>query len=120
MRLFCADPHQVAVHDHVWTQEEPSVGPPDPGDHQRGGGPLSAGEISTRVAVYTLYLSGLKQRYRQFIRQPDGAIIEVTGDIEGSDNAVRKAASPSQSSASQRHVQECTWLPTRKRRFKSE
>lgn len=77
MRLFCADPHQVAVHDHVWTQEEPSVGPPDPGDHQRGGGPLSAGEISTRVAVYTLYLSGLKQRYRQFIRQPDGAIIEV-------------------------------------------
>uniref|UniRef100_A0A674MF04 Orofacial cleft 1 candidate gene 1 protein n=1 Tax=Takifugu rubripes TaxID=31033 RepID=A0A674MF04_TAKRU len=76
-RGFNGERRKVAVHDHVWTQEEPSVGPPDPGDHQRGGGPLSAGEISTRVAVYTLYLSGLKQRYRQFIRQPDGAIIEV-------------------------------------------
>lgn len=45
---------------------------------------------------------------------------KVTGDIEGSDNAVRRPASPSQSSASRRHDQECTRLPTRKRRFKSE
>lgn len=50
----------------------PSDGP------QRGGVPPPEGETSTHVAVHTLYLSGLKQKYRQFLRQPDGAIIEVS------------------------------------------
>lgn len=67
----------MAVYDHIWTPEDPLTGPTDPGERWRDGEQLPAGEISTHVVVYTLYLSGLKQRHRHFIRQPDGAITEV-------------------------------------------
>ncbi|XP_031440230.1 uncharacterized protein ofcc1 [Clupea harengus] len=45
-----------------------------------GGG---GGERSTHVSISTLHLSGLRQRYRHFLRQPNGAIVEVIGDIDG-------------------------------------
>lgn len=67
----------MAVYDHIWTMEDPLAGSAAPIEHPREGEPLPKGETSTHVAVYTLYLSGLKQRHRHFIRQPDGAIIEV-------------------------------------------
>lgn len=67
----------MAVHDHIWTPENPLAGPMEPGEQERGGEQLPAEEISTHVVVYTLHLSGLKQRHRHFIRQPDGAITEV-------------------------------------------
>lgn len=68
----------MAVYDHIWTAEDPSVGSAAPiDDPHRESYHLPEGDTSIHVAVYTLYLSGLKQRYRHFLRQPDGAITEV-------------------------------------------
>lgn len=68
---------QVAVYDHTWTTQDPSAGSAAPGEHPREGEPQPEGETSTHVVVYTLHPSGVKQRYRHFVRQPDGAVIEV-------------------------------------------
>jgi hypothetical protein len=34
-------------------------------------------EITTHVAIHTVHLDGLRQLYRQFLRLPDGAVVEV-------------------------------------------
>ncbi|XP_047424717.1 uncharacterized protein ofcc1 [Mugil cephalus] len=94
-RGFNGERRKVAVSDYIWTAEETQSGSAAP-----TGEPLPEGETSTHVTVYTLYLSGVKQRYRHFLRQPDGAIIEVTGDMEGVDIATRIC--PGQSSANRR------------------
>ncbi|XP_054862933.1 uncharacterized protein ofcc1 [Amphiprion ocellaris] len=102
-RGFNGERRKVAVNDYIWTAEDPLSGSAAPSDEpHREGAPLPQGETSTHVTVYTLYQSGLKQRYRHFLRQPDGAIIEVIGDVEGVDNATRMVPCPSQSSANQR------------------
>uniref|UniRef100_A0A667Z9G2 Orofacial cleft 1 candidate gene 1 protein n=1 Tax=Myripristis murdjan TaxID=586833 RepID=A0A667Z9G2_9TELE len=78
-RGFNGERRKVAVYDYIWTEEDPSVGPAPPNaDPPRGGAPsqVAAGETSTHVAIYTLYLSGLRQRHRHFLRQPDGALVE--------------------------------------------
>ncbi|XP_029979801.1 uncharacterized protein ofcc1 [Sphaeramia orbicularis] len=107
-RGFNGERRKVAVYDYIWTEEDPLVGAAAPGDGQlREGAILPEGEISTHVAVHTLYLSGLKQRYRQFFRQADGAIIEVIGDMEGVDNATRMVPS-GQASAKQTEDKEGT------------
>lgn len=67
---------QVAVYDYVWTTEDVlSSSGEEP--HMEAPPPPPEGETSTHVIIYTLYVSGLKQRYRHFLRQPDGAIVEV-------------------------------------------
>uniref|UniRef100_A0A3Q1BU10 Orofacial cleft 1 candidate gene 1 protein n=1 Tax=Amphiprion ocellaris TaxID=80972 RepID=A0A3Q1BU10_AMPOC len=77
-RGFNGERRKVAVNDYIWTAEDPLSGSAAPSDEpHREGAPLPQGETSTHVTVYTLYQSGLKQRYRHFLRQPDGAIIEV-------------------------------------------
>ena len=35
-------------------------------------------EITTHVSIHTVHLDGLKELYRQFLRLPDGAIVEVS------------------------------------------
>lgn len=75
LRLCVLD--QVAVYDYIWTADDPSAGSAAPREPQREGAPLPEGETSTHVAIFTLYLSGMKQRYRHFLRQPDGVISEV-------------------------------------------
>ena len=67
----------MTVYDYIWTVKDPLAGSAAPSESMREGAPPPGGETSTHVAIYTLYLSGLKQRYRHFLRQPDGAIIEV-------------------------------------------
>lgn len=64
---------QVAVYDYIWTADDRLVGSTNPDADP----PRPAGETCTHVAVYTLYLSGVKQRYRHFLRQPGGTIMEV-------------------------------------------
>uniref|UniRef100_A0A8C4E6B2 Orofacial cleft 1 candidate gene 1 protein n=1 Tax=Dicentrarchus labrax TaxID=13489 RepID=A0A8C4E6B2_DICLA len=76
-RGFNGERRKVAVYDYIWTAEDPLAGSAAPSESPRERAPLPDGETSTHVAVYTLYLSGMKQRYRHFLRQPDGAIIEV-------------------------------------------
>ncbi|KAG9283544.1 hypothetical protein AMEX_G2316 [Astyanax mexicanus] len=75
-RGFNGERRKVAVYDYIWTEEEPA------GSESPGGPPNAAGEASTHVSVYTLYLSGLRRRYRHFLRQPNGAIAEVIGDLD--------------------------------------
>ncbi|TRY55311.1 hypothetical protein DNTS_013463, partial [Danionella cerebrum] len=61
----------VAVYDYIWTEEEPGYAPPT-------ATPITGSETSTHVSIYTLHLSGQRQHYRHFLRQPDGTIIEVS------------------------------------------
>uniref|UniRef100_A0A673JP02 Uncharacterized protein n=1 Tax=Sinocyclocheilus rhinocerous TaxID=307959 RepID=A0A673JP02_9TELE len=71
-RGFNGERHKVAVYDYIWTEEEPVVGLAPP-----SGTPNTGCETSTHLSIYTLHLSGLRHHYRHFLRQPDGAIIEV-------------------------------------------
>ncbi|XP_029004837.1 uncharacterized protein ofcc1 isoform X3 [Betta splendens] len=85
-RGFNGERRKVTVHDYIWAAEGSQPGSAEAiEDPAREAGRLPRGETSTHVAVYTLHLSGLKQRYRHFLRQPDGAIVEVIGDMEGVD-----------------------------------
>ncbi|XP_029418683.1 orofacial cleft 1 candidate gene 1 protein [Nannospalax galili] len=42
---------------------------------------LGPGGVTSYVSVYTMYPRGFQELYRHFLRLPDGAIIEVFGDI---------------------------------------
>uniref|UniRef100_A0A3P9PVM5 Uncharacterized LOC103482507 n=1 Tax=Poecilia reticulata TaxID=8081 RepID=A0A3P9PVM5_POERE len=90
-RGFNGERRKVAVYDSIWTAEDSLSSAAAPGDepHTADGLPPES-ETSTHVVIQTLYLSGLKQRYRHFLRQPDGAIIEVTGELYGLDNATKE------------------------------
>ncbi|KAM4534489.1 uncharacterized protein ofcc1 [Odontesthes bonariensis] len=102
-RGFSGERRKVAVYDYIWTAEDPLSGSAGLSDEShREGAALPESETSTHVIIYTLYLSGLKQRYRHFLRQPDGTIIEVIGDVEGVNNATRGMPCPGQSSTNQR------------------
>ncbi|XP_061522456.1 uncharacterized protein ofcc1 [Phycodurus eques] len=106
-RGFNGERRKVAVYDYIWTAEDPLAGSATPvDDPHRKPSPLPQGETSTHVAIYTLYVSGLKQRYRHFLRQPDGAIIEVIGDLEGLDNTTRMTPFAGQRSGPQRMAQD--------------
>ncbi|XP_030612076.1 uncharacterized protein ofcc1 [Archocentrus centrarchus] len=108
---------KVAVYDYIWTAEDlvpDSAGPRD--ESHRDGAPLPEGETSTHVAVYTLHLSGLKQIYRHFLRQPDGAIVEVNGDTDGADNTTKTVPRPGQSSDKQREDKGSASVQLRKRK----
>ena len=37
--------------------------------------------MTVHVAIFTIHLDGLRELYRQFLRLPDGAILEIFGDI---------------------------------------
>ncbi|XP_072769511.1 uncharacterized protein ofcc1 [Nerophis lumbriciformis] len=96
-RGFNGERRKVSVYDYIWTAEDPLAGcatPIDDPHREEGSSPLPEGETSTHVAVYTLYVSGLKQRHRHFLRQPDGAIIEVIGNLDRSDNTTRTMSTP--------------------------
>ncbi|XP_052451787.1 uncharacterized protein ofcc1 [Carassius gibelio] len=76
-RGFNGERRKVAVYDYIWTEEEPVVELAQP-----SGTPNTGCETSTHVSIYTLHLSGLRQHHRHFLRQPDGAIIEVMHDSD--------------------------------------
>ncbi|XP_044033131.1 uncharacterized protein ofcc1 isoform X2 [Siniperca chuatsi] len=117
-RGFNGERRKVAVYDYIWTVEDPLAGSAALSEPPREGAPLPEGETSTHVAVYILYLSGLKQRYRHFLRQPDGAIIEVIGDMEGVDNAATMVPCRGQGSANQREDKEGASVPHQLRKRK--
>ncbi|XP_053467431.1 uncharacterized protein ofcc1 [Ictalurus furcatus] len=75
-RGFSGERRKVAVYDYIWTQEE-SGGCESPGVI-----PTVVGETSTHVSIYTLYPCGLHRRYRHFLRQPSGAIVELVGELD--------------------------------------
>ncbi|XP_041923944.1 uncharacterized protein ofcc1 isoform X2 [Alosa sapidissima] len=95
-RGFNGERRKVAVYDYIWTEEEPGAmrGGPDPPGATTPAGEGGGGERSTHVSIYTLHLSGLRQRYRHFLRQPEGAIVEVIGDIDGVPHMDDEASQP--------------------------
>ncbi|KAM9713051.1 uncharacterized protein ofcc1 [Menidia menidia] len=99
-RGFSGERRKVAVYDNIWTSEDPQSGSAASGDgsHEEGA-PSPESETSTHVIIYTLYLSGLRQRYRHFLRQPDGTIVEVIGKVEGADDVAQVGARPGPSPA---------------------
>ncbi|XP_026148636.1 uncharacterized protein ofcc1 [Mastacembelus armatus] len=102
-RGFSGERRKVTVYDYICPLEDTSPSSTVTSDDApREGAPLSEGETCTHVTVYTLYLSGLKQRYRHFLRRPNGAIVEVINNIGAVDNAARMVPCPGQGSASQR------------------
>ncbi|MED6250789.1 hypothetical protein ATANTOWER_009692 [Ataeniobius toweri] len=109
----------VAVYDYVWTAEDSLSSSAAPSDepHTEGGSPPES-ETSTHVVIHTLYLSGLKQRYRHFLRQPDGAIIEVIGELHGLENANKEVTCLERSPSTQREDKggACVLLQLRKRK----
>lgn len=69
----------MVVFENIWASEDQTPDTTESSDHpQRDVSAQPAGEINTHVVVYTLYLSGMKQKYRHFLRESNGAIIEVT------------------------------------------
>lgn len=54
---------KAAVYDHVWKQE---------GKGQ---------EVTTHISIHTLSLDGSRTLFRQFLRLPDGALVEVRGAV---------------------------------------
>ncbi|XP_011845079.1 PREDICTED: uncharacterized protein LOC105546482 [Mandrillus leucophaeus] len=77
---------KVAVYDYIWKSHgiKSSVSSCDL-QHQNeiSVSALGPGDITSHVSVYTIYPSGLQELYRHFLRLPDGAIVEVFGDISG-------------------------------------
>ena len=48
-------------------------------------------EITTHVSIHTIHLDGLRELYRQFLRLPDGAVVEVSQSLK---NVVSTLLSP--------------------------
>ncbi|XP_064875132.1 uncharacterized protein ofcc1 [Oncorhynchus nerka] len=95
-RGFNGERRKVSVYDYIWTEEGPLAGCAPPRGDPRGAVPAAGGESSTHVSVYTLYLSGQRHRYRHFLRQPDGAILEVIGDMDGAEPPLSTMPRPGQ------------------------
>uniref|UniRef100_A0A8D2FAX6 Orofacial cleft 1 candidate gene 1 protein n=1 Tax=Theropithecus gelada TaxID=9565 RepID=A0A8D2FAX6_THEGE len=77
---------KVAVYDYIWKSHgiKSSVSSCDLQHQNEISVPaLGPGDITSHVSVYTIYPSGLQELYRHFLRLPDGAIVEVFGDISG-------------------------------------
>lgn len=83
---------KTAVYDYIWEEEEMTDSNWDrlAGSHGRKTG---AKETTTHVSIHTLHLDGLRELYRHFLRLPDGAIVEVFGEmnIPGIDEGVKQA-----------------------------
>ncbi|XP_047145718.1 uncharacterized protein LOC100210827 isoform X1 [Hydra vulgaris] len=77
---------KTAVYDYVWEEEEIN-------DWNESGEKTGTKEITTHISIHTLYLDGLRELYRHFLKLPDGAIIEVFGEmnIPGLDDGLKQA-----------------------------
>ncbi|KAK3732447.1 hypothetical protein RRG08_037451 [Elysia crispata] len=85
---------KVAVYDYIWEEDEideESIW--DESGKEERQKKRERKEITTHVSVHTIHLDGLRELYRHFLRLPDGAIVEVFGDmsIPGMDKDVKVA-----------------------------
>ncbi|XP_043848828.1 uncharacterized protein LOC122746851, partial [Dromiciops gliroides] len=77
---------KVAVYDYIWKNHDSKSGVPSCDlQHQDEITACAAGPegIISHVSIRTTYPSGFQELYRHFLRLPDGAIVEVFGDITG-------------------------------------
>ncbi|XP_045180354.2 uncharacterized protein LOC123539694 isoform X3 [Mercenaria mercenaria] len=86
---------KVAVFDYIWEEEdmEESVWNECTLEEDEQRRKETHKEITTHVAIHTVHLDGLRQLYRQFLRLPDGAVVEVFGDmaVPGMDKDIKDA-----------------------------
>ncbi|XP_035825164.1 uncharacterized protein LOC101851493 [Aplysia californica] len=85
---------KVAVYDYIWEEDEiddESVWHEENQEEREER--QQRKEITTHVSIHTVHLDGLRELYRHFLRLPDGAIVEVFGDmsIPGMDKDVKAA-----------------------------
>ena len=64
---------KIIVNDFIWGESDPDDIDKVVRESKR--------EVTVHVAIFTVHLDGLRELYRQFLRLPDGGIIEVFGDI---------------------------------------
>lgn len=85
---------KVAVFDYIWEEEDmdESVWNENTLDQEEKK-KESKREITTHVSIHTIHLDGLRELYRQFLRLPDGAVVEVFGDmaVPGMDKDIKEA-----------------------------
>ncbi|XP_028404973.1 uncharacterized protein LOC114527499 isoform X2 [Dendronephthya gigantea] len=81
---------KVAVYDYVWEEEELDDELWDKNNKRRR---KNTREVTTHTSIHTLHLDGLRELYRHFLRLPDGAIVEVFGEmpLTGIDESVKQA-----------------------------
>ncbi|KAK6182267.1 hypothetical protein SNE40_009987 [Patella caerulea] len=84
---------KIAVYDYIWEEDEIEESIWDEQGIERVEKKEGKKEITTHVSIHTLHLDGLRELYRHFLRLPDGAIVEVFGDVSipGMDKDVKKA-----------------------------
>ncbi|XP_048451688.1 uncharacterized protein ofcc1 [Rhincodon typus] len=83
-RAINGERRKVAVYDYIWNDEHithPSCSCALQECNQTPGSEAGCGEITTHVSIYIIYLSGLQELYRHFLRLPDGAIVENTSHV---------------------------------------
>ncbi|KAL8561388.1 hypothetical protein ACOMHN_063315 [Nucella lapillus] len=91
---------KVAIYDYVWEEEEldedvwDTAHGEEVNDEERDRVKKRLRkEVTTHVSIHSLHLDGLRDLHRHFLRLPDGAVVEVFGDISipGMDKDVKKA-----------------------------
>merc|ERR1711988_996581 len=68
---------KTAVYDYVWETEDFD----DSEDNDVSSPSEYTREITTHISIHTLHLDGMRELFRHFLRQPDGSILEVFGDV---------------------------------------
>uniref|UniRef100_A0A452UVY9 Uncharacterized LOC103665144 n=1 Tax=Ursus maritimus TaxID=29073 RepID=A0A452UVY9_URSMA len=77
---------KVAVYDYIWKNHgvESRISSCDlQQQNEISVSALGPGDITSHVSIYTVYPGGFQELYRHFLRLPNGAIVEVFGDISG-------------------------------------
>ncbi|XP_070101889.1 uncharacterized protein [Equus caballus] len=83
-RGISGERRKVAVYDYIWKSHgiKSSISSCDLQHlNEISESALGPGDITSHVSIYNVYPSGFQELYRHFLRLPDGAIVEVFGDI---------------------------------------
>ncbi|XP_077989963.1 uncharacterized protein LOC144444426 [Glandiceps talaboti] len=83
---------KTAVYDYIWEEESvEEVIWDETGEHRQQ--KKGKQEITSHVSVHTIHLDGLRELFRHFLRLPDGAIVEVFGEmgVAGMDKDMKTA-----------------------------
>ncbi|XP_068706194.1 uncharacterized protein [Montipora foliosa] len=80
---------KAAVYDYIWEEEQIDESDMGASDRKKTG----HREITTHVSIHTIHLDGLRELYRHFLRLPDGAVVEVFGEmgVAGMDESLKQA-----------------------------
>ncbi|XP_074656241.1 uncharacterized protein LOC141909627 [Tubulanus polymorphus] len=72
---------KVAIYDYIWEEDEMIDSVWDNESVTSSEQRNTKQETTTHVSIHTIHLDGLRELYRHFLRLPDGAIVEVFGEM---------------------------------------